>query len=741
MKLSLKMKLIGFALCIHGSIAGFSQQIKSEPINDTLPVKTLDSVIVNAQLKTSAVSYMPDIKEMRIYAGKRTNTVNLAPGNPPGTELNLGRTVLAKIPGLMMWEMDGAGTQINIGSRGTDPHRSIEMNMQQNGYVTNSDLFGYPENHYSVPMQAIEQIQLVRGSAALQFGPQFGGMMNYKLKQGDSSKILSLESEQTAGSNNFFNSFNAVGGTKGKFNYYAFYDNRHGDGWRDNAKFNYHSYYVHLGYQLTSRINISAEFSRMDYVQQIAGGLTDAQFAANPKQSERTRNFFQPIINLPMLRLQYHISSNTHLEITTHAIIGERNSVQFINAGNIPDTINTSIGSYNPRQVDRDYYKGFTTEARLLHRFTIGNISSVLSGGVRYFTQVTKRRQKGVGTIAGDFDLSLVHPYGIDLRLQTHNYAAFVENIFQLTPKFSITPGVRYEIIKTDLAGVINNATAAIAYQGKRNFPLFGTGLQYQVSTTSQLYGNISQAYRPYLYASVTPADRLDKIDPYLKDSKGYSVDLGYRGHIKNLLQFDVNAFYLYYGNKIGLISVPASPTSSYLLTTNIGNSVAKGVETYLELSVLKLVNPAHTNSDIRVFNSLAYNHAVYTSAAINKAGVNSKITGNFVENAPEWINKSGINFSHKNVTAGFQYSYTSKSYNDAFNTQFSSNGVTGLIPAYHVFDFNFNWQFLKQYHLSAGINNFTNEKYFNRRITMYPGPGILPADGRTFYISAGIKL
>ena len=79
--------------------------------------------------------------------------------------------------------------------------------------------------------------------------------------------------------------------------------------------------------------------------------------------------------------------------------------------------------------------------------------------------------------------------------------------------------------------------------------------------------------------------------------------------------------------------------------------------------------------------------------------------------------------------------------YNDALNTVSSADGITGLIPAYHVWDWNFNWQIAKQYALSAGINNFTNEKYFNRRITMYPGPGILPADGRTFFITAKIKI
>ncbi len=739
-KFFFKIKYFGFIICNNAGICT-AQQINTNKVIDTLHSKTLDSIIVSARLRASNVSYLADISGMNIYAGKRTNVVLLTE-NTPGLEMNLGRTALAKIPGLTMWEMDGAGTQLNIGSRGTDPHRSIEMNMRQNNYNTNSDVFGYPENHYTVPMQAVREVQLVRGSAALQFGPQFGGMMNFKLKQGDSTKAFSLESEQTAGSNNFFNSYNAISGTKGKLDYYAFYDSRHGNGWRDNAKFNYQSYYFHLGFQISNKIKMTAEFSHMDYVQQIAGGLTDEQFKINPAQSERARNYFQPVINIPAVNLEYNISSNTHFEITANALFGQRNSVQFINAGNILDTFNTSIGSYNPRQLDRDYYNGFTTEARILHHYTLGKINNVVSGGIRYFSELTKRRQKGIGTAGSDFDLTLVNPYGIDLRLKTHNYAIFAENIFQLTPKFSITPGVRYEIIKTDLSGVINNATAGIAYKGNRNFPLFGTGMQYQISTSAQVYGNVSQAYRPYLYAFVTPADRLDKIDPSLKDSKGYNIDLGYRGHYKNLLQFDVNAFYLFYGNKIGLVAQqPSGGGGSYLFTTNIGNSVAKGIEAFAELSLLKLLNNKNSNPDLKIFNSLAYNNAKYKTSEINKAGINTDVTGNFVENAPEWINKSGLNLRYKNISTGVQYSYTSKSYNDAFNTEFSANGVTGAIPAYHVWDWNCSWQFSKQCHLSAAINNFTNEKYFNRRITFYPGPGILPADGRTFSVSLGVKI
>ncbi|WP_158829151.1 hypothetical protein [Mucilaginibacter lacusdianchii] len=72
--------------------------------------------------------------------------------------------------------------------------------------------------------------------------------------------------------------------------------------------------------------------------------------------------------------------------------------------------------------------------------------------------------------------------------------------------------------------GVINNASFPISYKGNRNFPLFGTGLQYQLTHYTQLYGNVSQAYRPYLYANVTPADQLGVIDPNLKDIRGYSA-------------------------------------------------------------------------------------------------------------------------------------------------------------------------------------------------------------------------
>lgn len=288
---------------------------------DSIPTKILDTVTVNTILKKDY--YLSSTEGASIFAGKKTNVLydvtmqgNLA--------ANVQRTAFAKIPGLKMWEMDGAGTQLNIGARGTDSHRCIEMNMRQNGYNTNSDEFGYPENHYTIPLEAIQEVQYLRGSSSLQFGPQFGGMMNFILKQGDSTKPFSIESEQTAGGYNFFNSYNAVGGTSGKINYYAYYDYRSGDGWRDDSKFNYHAYYTNFQYNFNSKGSLAFQFSRMDYVQQIAGGLTDEQFNANNQQATRTRNYFQPEINIPAIIFNYQLSAQTHLQITSNMIIGQR---------------------------------------------------------------------------------------------------------------------------------------------------------------------------------------------------------------------------------------------------------------------------------------------------------------------------------------------------------------------------------------------------------------------------------
>ena len=133
--------IILFSFLFYSSL--FAQKNNSK--NDTLPLRTLDSVVVISSLKQGIPQHLASVDNTYIFDGKKTIGFYLKEGNANLAQ-NETRMAFAQIPGLNVWEMDGAGTQVNIGNRGTDTHRSIEMNMRQNDYITNSDIFGYPED-------------------------------------------------------------------------------------------------------------------------------------------------------------------------------------------------------------------------------------------------------------------------------------------------------------------------------------------------------------------------------------------------------------------------------------------------------------------------------------------------------------------------------------------------------------------------------------------------------------------
>ncbi|MEJ0032831.1 MAG: TonB-dependent receptor [Bacteroidota bacterium] len=111
------------------------------------------------------------------------------------------------------------------------------------------------------------------------------------------------------------------------------------------------------------------------------------------------------------------------------------------------------------------------------------------------------------------------------------------------------------------------------------------------------------------------------------------------------------------------------------------------------------------------------------------------------VENVPDWNNRFGLEFKHSGFRTSFQLSHVSKQFSDANNTQSVATGAVGLIPQYTLVDWSFDYAFMKNYHIGGGVNNVANTMYFSRRINMYPGPGILPGDGRTFYVTLGFKI
>ncbi len=103
---------------------------------------------------------------------------------------------------------------------------------------------------------------------------------------------------------------------------------------------------------------------------------------------------------------------------------------------------------------------------------------------------------------------------------------------------------------------------------------------------------------------------------------------------------------------------------------------------------------------------------------------------------------KAGVTLQKNKLKATWQYSYTAKQYSDATNAVASAyQGIWGIVPSYYVMDLSAEYKFNNLFLLSATVNNLTNHMYFTRRADSYPGPGIIPADARGFYLTLQVKL
>ena len=257
----------------------------------------LDTVIVNALQEKTAFSRLKDVEGTAIYAGKKTEVIVVKDliGNKA---TNNTRQVYAKVAGLNIWENDVSGLQLAIGGRGLSPNRTANFNTRQNGYDISADALGYPESYYTPPVEAVERIELVRGAASLQYGTQFGGMINFRMLHGSDTEKISVNTRLTGGSFHFFNTSTTMGGTAGKLNYVAFYQHKSGNGWRPNSNFNANTAYAAATYNFKKIMSLTLQYTHMDYLQHQPGGLTDADFAADPHQSIRARNWFKVSWNL-----------------------------------------------------------------------------------------------------------------------------------------------------------------------------------------------------------------------------------------------------------------------------------------------------------------------------------------------------------------------------------------------------------------------------------------------------------
>ena len=708
------------------------------------PITNLSEVVIMKQnKKIFAINKLKDIEGTAIYAGKKTEVVSIN-NLTANKAVNNARQIYAQVVGLTINESSDGGLQLSIGGRGLDPNRTSNFNTRQNGYDISADVLGYPESYYATPTEALEEIQIVRGAASLQYGTQFGGLVNFKIKA-PSEKPIEFTTRYTLGSYGLYTNFTSLSGTNNKFSYYTYFNYKKGDGFRPNSEFESKNYFANLNYQFTKNTSLHFDYTHFNYLAHQAGGLTDKMFNDNPTQSNRTRNWFAVNWNLFALKFNHKFENNADFSLQLFGLDAFRKAVGYrSNRVSNPDTEGTV------RDLIIGDFVNWGAETRYLKRYNFfGNSNALLFGAKYYKARNTGLQGPGSSGSDANFNLAIdefpLYASQSDYIYPNQNYSLFGENIFKIRSNFSITPGFRYEKIKTQARGYYRKIVLDLAGNvildeqifednvKNRNFFLFGLGLSYKPKSRIELYGNLSQNYRSVTFNDIRTTTPSQVIDENIRDEKGFTSDLGIRGQIGSKISFDASVFGLYYKDKIGEYETKNPDGSAALVRyrSNIGQAVTYGFESMFDWSLNKTFLPDNENFIWNIFTNTAITGSKYVKS------IAPNIQGNEVEFVPLFNVKAGSGIGYKNFISSIQITYLSSQFTDASNIKTNPNdntyGVFGQIPAYYVADFSASYKW-KRWKLEGGITNFTNNSYFTRRATGYPGPGIIPSDTRTFY-------
>ena len=724
------MYCLWLAVLIIAIAGGFPASIPAQQTTPDTTARRLPTVDVVAKPASDPIGPLPDVRGAQVFAGKKTEVIRMD-SITVNTAQNVSRQVIGRIPGANISETENSGFPSNgIGFRGLNPVQSVEMNVRENGVNIVADLYGYSETYYTPPADALARVELVRGSSSLQFGPQFGGVIDYVLRDGTPNSAPTFAFEQTAASFGTYTSYLSVGGGAGRLTYYAYGQYRGQQGWRPNSNLAQASGAARLGYRISPNVSLAVAYSMLRNRIHMPGGLDNDAFNETPDQSFRARNWLASPWNILSTTLDATLSPNTQLTSSVSYQFSQRYLVWRNEDGgpSALDTIDAATMAYTPREVEREYFDNVTNETRLRTDYSLLGTRQTLATGFRVFAGTLHRQEGGTGTTGSDFDMTLVDPYETDMEFGTVNAAVFAENVVHLGSRLSVTPGVRFEYLHSTARGHTDTTVSPLAHD--RSFVLGGVGAEFHATGSTDLYANITQAYRPIDYSFLTPFASVARIDPHLEDPRGYNADLGWRGEVGSVLSFDVSAFYLAYNDRIGLVTGVDDHGATFVERTNVANSVHKGVEAYAEVRPLRLAGAPTMWGTVSLWDALGFTDARYTGGPFD---------GNRVEYAPRVVNRLGITYALGRLSTSAQWSSTSRQFTDADNTVASYDADVGVIPAYTVIDWSARWRLEPRTAVTLGVDNVAGASYFTMRTTEYPGPGIIPGLARSYYLGVSV--
>ncbi|WP_136681115.1 TonB-dependent siderophore receptor [Neptunomonas sp. XY-337] len=655
--------------------------------------ETPDTLVITGNWLGSAAP-----EEVKTYPGSR-DVISEEELHQRGA-LNL-EDALRAAPGLQVLDETGTGILPNIGVRGLNPLRSERVQFLVDGYplaigpYTNVGVSLFP-----VTLDSIETVDIVRGGAAVHFGPNnLGGVINlhtraipYETRQTLSQKLTISE----ATGHIFSSTFYRAGGQVNEDLALQVQANlQTGAGTRDHSDTDVANFILDAQYQLDADNDIAAQLQYYDVDAELPGALSPQAYAADSSQSQRPHDAYDADMLRGTLTWTYTPSEDVEFQWRNFAHDADRTFLFGQRLGQGGHWADPAYAATHIADSPR-LFTVFGTEPRLSwqtgeHQITVG---------ARYISETV------------DFDVnrealaSSTYANVRDWHFETDAYALYAsDTISLLDERLHITPGLRYENVSTDY---IDNKSGNKENNDVDEW-LPGLTVGYQADDRLFVFANAQRSLVPVQTAQVTKSGEV-------ANETAWNYEVGARFDTSDTLSTQVTLFRI---DHTDLIQYD-KPSNTYL---NLGDALSQGIE---------ITTDWQANEQLQLELGYSYLDTEQKSGAHR---------GNELPNAPRHRISAQANYDAGPWQANLTALHVSDSFSDAANTQQeTANGSAGELASYTLLNARLARTLAlannKELQLSLAVNNLLDEEYYFRGVDVSP-VGRVPAQGRAFIVEA----
>nr|WP_243977281.1 TonB-dependent siderophore receptor [Vibrio natriegens] len=685
------------AIAIVSSLASTTMVSQASASPSEVNTTAMETVVV-----TGSVIGNSEIEDVKEYPGARTIITSDQIKKTAASSID---GALQSVPGIKVQDETGTGVLPNISVRGLNASRSGHAQMLMDGVPLTLAPYGHTgQSIFPATLSMVERIDIVRGGAAVQYGPNnVGGVINLVTKpiphtwQTEISNRLTVFEGGDTPLNDFY--LRTGGWLSDTFALQLEGNFLKGESFREHSDTDVKNFQAKVQWLLTNTQELQAFIQRYEADTQMPGALSPEDYQQDREQSKRQYDEYQGESTRWSVKYIHDLAfaDSAELELLTFGHQSER----FFQWG-----FNSAGGHWADPALP-------STDIRTSPReFTVYGIEPKLAMYFGEGQSVTQNWIIGARYVNEDIDYKLTQTplsggttnVPRDWHLDTDAFAGYISNEIGLfNDTLKITPGLRFESVDMSFDDLGKEQSA----DNKVTEWLPGLTLAYSLNEQWVTYANAQKSLRAPQIAYIRGLGEEGS-------ELAWNYEVGAR-FTQNETSFNAAIYRIDFEDQLQW----QSATQTF---DNIGKTLHQGIE----------LSARYVPESLPLLSlGASYN---YLDATLEEDGDNKG-------NQLPFSSKHQLGWDATYVFSGVDTTlsgfYFSDAYTDNANTgSEDSTGATGKVPSYMVWNFNLGTDLYKdekgKLRMNVAVNNLFDEDYYFRGIDTSP-VGRYPAPGRSY--------